>query len=141
MTGMDELRTCYKCDYETRNPLGACPQCGHQLRTSTQVKRLGIVLAVVGAVLTLFMGGIAILVSGIVLQSSNPHASSRFTGGPGVLVFMYGLFAVVELFGVTSLVAGIYQIRHGRRNTKLVRVILVLAGILIATGYAGQMFL
>jgi hypothetical protein len=141
MMGTDEMRICYKCDYETGNPLGACPQCGHHLRTTTQIKRLGIVMAALGAFLILFMGGIAVVVTQIVLQSGNPHASSRFTGGPGVLIFMYGIFALVMTFGVTGLAAGIFQIKHGRRNTKLVQVIFVLAGIFMAAGTLVRIFL
>jgi hypothetical protein len=141
MTGTDEMRICYKCNYETGNPLGACPQCGHHLRTATQIKRLGIVMAALGGFLILFIGGIAVVVTGIILQSDDPNASSRFTGGPGVLIFMYGIFALVMMFGVTGLAAGIFQIKHGRRNTKLVQVILVLAGIFMAAGTLAQIFL
>ena len=134
MMRTDEMRICYKCDYETGNPLGACPQCGHHLRTAAQIKKLGMALAALSAFIILFIGGITVVVTGIVLQSDDPTASSRFTGGPGMLIFMYGIFAVVFMFGLTGLAAGIFQIKHGRRNLKLVRVILVLAGIFLAVG-------
>jgi MFS family permease len=141
MIGMNETRICYKCDYETNNPLGACPQCGHHLRTTAQIKRLGMLMAALGAFLTLFMGGITVTVAQMVWHPFDPHATSNFTGGPGALLFIFGIFAVVMMFGLTSLAAGIFQIKHGRRNRKLVKTILVLAGVFVAVGCLVQIFL
>ncbi len=134
MTTLSETRICYRCDYETQNPLGACPQCGHPLRTPTQIKRLGMIMAAAGGFLILFMGGIAVTVAGMVWHPFNPRASSQFTGGPGDLLFIFGIFATVMIFGGCALAAGVFQIKHGRRNPRLTRYAFVLAGILVATG-------
>lgn len=141
MTKMDETRICYKCDYETNNPLGACPQCGHQLRTTAQVKRLGMLMAALGVALTLFIGGVAFVVAGIIWPPSNLNPSARFNGGPEILIFMFGIFAVAITFGLTTLLAGIFQIKYGRRNLKMVKVMLTLAFTLVVVGSLGPMFL
>ncbi|HMV84320.1 MAG TPA: hypothetical protein PKC13_21370 [Blastocatellia bacterium] len=141
MTALDEMRICYRCDYETRNPLGACPQCGHPLRTPTQIKRLGMVMAAAGGFLILFMGGIALTVVGMVWHPFKPHTPSQFTGGPGGLLFIFGIFAVVMIFGGCALAAGVFQIKHGRRNPRLTRYAFVLAGILMAAGTLVQIIL
>ena len=141
MTGINETRICYKCDYETKNPLGACPQCGHHLRTTAQVKRLGMVMAALGGFLTLFMAGLTVTVAQMVWHPFDPRASSSFTGGPEALLFIFGIFAVVMVFGLTSLAAGIFQIKHGRRNRKVVKMILALAGVLVAAGCLVQIIL
>lgn len=141
MTALEEMRICYRCDYQTHNPLGACPQCGHPLRTPAQIKRLGVILAALGGFLILFMGGITVTVAGLVWRPFNPRTSSQFTGGPADMLFIFGLFAVVIMFGVCALAAGVFQIKHGRRNPKLIRFAFVLAGILMVAGTLVRIFL
>ena len=38
---MDQLRSCYKCGYETHEPVKQCPKCGQRLRTAREVRVLG----------------------------------------------------------------------------------------------------
>lgn len=80
------------------------------------IRRLGWVLIGVGAFLVLFMGYIALVVGRIILHSNDPDATTRFTGGPGMILFTFAVFGVVIAFGLVSLLNGIWQVRYGKRN-------------------------
>jgi len=126
------MRICYKCDYATTQPLKACPQCGQQqFRTASQIRTLGWVLAVIGAGLTIFMAWLSVVVGQVILLPNLPGTSTRFTGGPNMILFIVGVFGVVLAIGIASFSAGVFQIRNGRRNKGLVKVMLVLAAMFI----------
>jgi hypothetical protein len=55
------------------------------------------------------------------LLNDGPEATTHFTGGPVMAVFIFGLFAFVFAFGVAALKAGLFQIRHDRRDPSAVR--------------------
>lgn len=139
LPGTGEPRTCYKCDYETSQPQTDCPHCGQRLRTARQVRVLGWVLLLTGTFLVGFMGTITVLVARIVAHSDEPGATTRFTGGTGIAVFMFGIFGLVLAFGLTSMFGGIWQIRYGKRNRKLTLVILVLAAGFLVLGTLVQL--
>ncbi|MGH9765855.1 MAG: hypothetical protein ACREAB_00350 [Blastocatellia bacterium] len=134
MTFENEGRICYKCDYETDQPLNDCPRCGQRLRTAQQVRKLGWVLAAAGVFLTIFMIVITVIVGNAILQSDRPAAGARFTGGPGMMIFIFVVFGAVLTFGLTSFAAGVWQIKHGRRNRRLTKIILALAVVFLAAG-------
>lgn len=142
MIAMDQMRICYKCDYETNQSLKICPQCGQpQLRTASQIRTLGWVLAIIGALLAIFMAGLSLVVGRIILFPNLPGTSTRFTGGPEMVLFIIGIFGVVLAFGVASFFAGLYQIRNGRRNKHLTKMILILGGAFMFVGIVVRMFL
>ncbi len=136
-----EARVCYKCDFETGRELEKCPRCGHKLMTAGKVKALGWVLIVLGVFLVLFMGGITILVAGIIAQTGAPGSTQRFDGGPKEMALIFGIFALVIAFGLTCTAAGISQARSGRRNKKLVKVLMGVFFALIAVGTLIQIVL
>src|SRR5438552_2412562 len=106
MTGIDQIRICYKCDYATSQPLKVCPQCGRQqFRTTDQIRMLGWVLAVIGAILTIFMAWLSVVVGQVILLPNLPGTSTRFTGGPNMILFIVGIFGVVLAIGIASLSA------------------------------------
>lgn len=134
----DKARICYKCNYETDQPLNDCPRCGQQLKTAQQIRKLGWVLTVLGGFLIIFMTVITVIVGNLILQSGQPDAVARFKGEPGLIIFILAVFGSVLTFGLTSIAAGVWQIRYGRRNKYLVRIMLALAAVFMATGlYAG----
>jgi hypothetical protein len=136
----DELRTCYKCDYETTEQVAKCPRCGQRMRTARQVRRLGWVLTFLGAFLVIFMGAITVLVTNIISQANDPHATTKFTGGPEMLLFMYGLFGFVILFGLVAMTGGIWQIKYGKRNKKLAYIVLAMGLIFVIIGWLVRIF-
>jgi hypothetical protein len=129
-----ETRVCYKCGHETDRVLTECPECGQKLRTSGQVKVLGWVLLLLGAFLVVFMGSIAFLVARIIAGTDEPGATTRFDGGPKEVAMIFGIFGLVLAFGFTSMVAGFWQVWYGRRNKRLVWVILGIAVSLLVIG-------
>jgi len=139
-TSADELRTCYKCDYETTEPLDKCPRCGQRLRTARQVRRLGWVLTFLGGFLVVFMGAITIFITNIISQANDPHATTKFNGSPDMLLLMYGLFGFVILFGLVGMAGGIWQIKYGKRNKKLAYIILGMGVIFLLIGFLFRAF-
>jgi uncharacterized paraquat-inducible protein A len=135
MRPADAPRSCYSCDYETVEPVIDCPRCGHLLRTARQVRRLGWVLAAMGLFLVLFMTGIMILIANIMARTGKPGSTESFSGGPLEAAMIFAVLGLVWVFGLTGLVGGIWQIKHGKRNRKLIRIILWLgaAFLVIAT--------
>lgn len=135
------MRICYKCNYATSHALTVCPQCGQQqFRTTGQIRRLGWVLAVLGAFLIIFMTWISISIGSVILYSNYPGARSHFTGGPGMIMFIVGLFGIVLTFGIASFSAGIFQIKYGRRNKGLTTTIMVLGAMFMIVAGVVRVF-
>ena len=134
-----ELRTCYRCDYETTDVLDKCPRCGRSLRTARQVRRLGWVLTFLGAFLVVFMGVIAVLVTGLISRADE-SARAKLNDNSGMLLFMYGLFGFVILFGLVGMAGGIWQIKYGKRNKKLAYIIIGMGIIFALIGYLFRAF-
>jgi uncharacterized membrane protein YphA (DoxX/SURF4 family) len=127
-----ELRICYKCDHETREAVERCPRCGNRrVLTTTRIRALGGVLVAVGLFLVLFMGAITVIVAGIVANSADPNATTRFEGGTKELALIFGLFGLVIAFGAASTVGGAMQLARGRRSKTMVRVILGIFVVLL----------
>lgn len=132
-----EMRSCAKCEYETDQVLTKCPRCGRKgMQTASTIRVLGWVLLVIGAFLVVFMGALSVLIASIILNSGDPGATTRFNGGTKEIAFIVGVFSVVIAIGVTSLVSGFWQIRYGRRNKSIVRIMVWLA---LAFMVAGQL--
>jgi hypothetical protein len=118
-----------------------CPRCGHKLMTAGKVKVLGWVLIGLGAFLVLFMGVITVIVAGIIAQTGAPGSTQRFDGGPKELALIFGIFGLVIAFGLTCIAAGISQARSGRRNKKLVKVLMGVFVALVVVGTLIQILL
>src|SRR2546423_9347967 len=113
---MEQLRTCYKCGYETHDALKQCPQCGQRLRTAREVRVLGWVQLFLGLFLVGMMGTITYYVAPLILQAGTPGGGARFTGTPQQALIILGLFGLLIVFGLTSVISGLWQIKTGRRN-------------------------
>ena len=127
---------CDKCNFETDELIGGCPRCGSALRKTSTVQKLGWVLVVLGGLLTAFMSVLIVVITRIINNSDEPGTSARFTGDATAAGFIYAILGVVLALSITFVVAGIWQIRYGRRNKKLVFVALVLAALFYAAGEA-----
>ncbi|PYS87946.1 MAG: hypothetical protein DMF64_21785 [Acidobacteria bacterium] len=92
-------------------------------------------LTILGVFLVAFMGTITVYITRIIAQTDEPGAATRFTGGPEMLLFMYGLFGFVILFGLIAMAGGIWQIKYGKRNRKLAYIILGLGVIFLLIGW------
>ncbi|HYY42921.1 MAG TPA: hypothetical protein VE775_09335 [Pyrinomonadaceae bacterium] len=113
---MDQLRSCYKCGYETNEPVKQCPKCGQRLRTAREVRALGWLQLLIGIFLVGLMGTITFKLAPLLLQTGVREGGSRFTGTPQQAFLILGLFGLLILFGATSMTSGLWQIKTGRRN-------------------------
>lgn len=101
---------------------------------------LGWVLVVLGTVLVVFMGGLGIILGGIIAGTNQPGSTSRFTGGPEVVLFIVVIFGLVILFGLVSMATGAWQIWYGKPNTMLRVIMIVVAGLLFLIGSTVSFF-
>ncbi|MEO5859274.1 MAG: hypothetical protein ABIR33_10030 [Pyrinomonadaceae bacterium] len=109
------------------------PQTG--IKSPATLRALGTVQIILGGAL---MGGMAVLswVMYGVIHNNDPRASTRFTGSESDIVFMFGIFALVFFIGLTSLVAGLWQMVFGKRNLILVWIMLGLGAVFLLIGTA-----
>ena len=131
---MSKILSCPKCDFETTESLAKCPNCGRRLQSAKKVRILGWVLVLLGSSLAIFMGGLGIILAGIIAGTGQPGETTRFTGGPEVVLFIVAIFGLVILFGLVSIAAGAWQIWYGKPNSTLRIMMFVVAGLLLLIG-------
>ena len=124
MTEADH-RKCFSCGFETTSVMRRCPKCNRGLRTSQQVRLLGIALVVIGAGLSAGMAYL-IWVIAIIMRNKRGGAASSFTGTPRDAAFIFAILGLVLALGVTSLSTGLWQVVFGRPNRLLSATVLVL---------------
>ena len=135
---MNGLNTCSRCGYTTNETIGQCPQCGQRestARSPKTVRRLGWVQLVLGLFLVGLMGTITWNVAPLMAGSGPTQGGGRFTGTAEQAQLVLGLFGLVIMFGLTSMVNGIWQIRTGRRNKWIFIFMLALTAVLIVVGW------
>lgn len=136
-----QLHTCYKCRYEAITPNNRCPRCGKRLYTMRDTRWRGFFLLLIGAFLSLFMSVIAFFVSVFLMQAShNPATARELNRESGMLLMVYGIFAMVVAMGVVAMLAGVWQMIFGRRNMILIWIFLALVTITFFVGGVFQIF-
>lgn len=131
---MQEASSCYSCGHVTYETGNKCPKCGRRLRTAKQVRLLGWLQLAIGVFLVGLMGTITYYVAPLMLRAGETTGTSRganFTGTPGQAQMILALFGMVIVFGLGSMLSGLWQIKTGRRNKWLFIVMLVLFVVLI----------
>jgi MFS family permease len=103
-----------------------CLRCGRVLHPPERLRAAGVLYLGLGVLLTGAAAYLIALVAGIVARSDDPEATWRFTGDAGALALVFGALGFVLVVGVTGLLMGLWQIRHGRRNLALVRLAMLL---------------
>lgn len=131
---MEETSSCFSCGHVTNETGGKCPNCGRRLRTAKQVRRLGWMQLLIGVFLIGLMGTITYNLAPLLLQAGESAGGARFTGTPQQAQLILALFGMVLLFGLGSLVSGVWQIRTGRRNKWLF--IMMVALFLVLIGFS-----
>jgi len=135
------LRPCHFCGHPLEETYRVCTECGRPNRTPKQVWTLGWVLVGLGAFLVVFMAGLSLVIGRIIARSSNPEATTRFTGDASDAAIMFGIFGFIALFGLLGIAAGASQIRHGKVNRRMVTLVLVLGGAIFAGAQLSLIFL
>ncbi len=131
-------RNCYKCGFEGKTPLSQCPHCGQRLRSANEIRGLGVVLFLIGGLLSSIGGGLFVLVALLVAQAGQPGSNVKMTEearGGVIFLFIFGIFALLVALGLTAMLAGVWQILFGRRNKFFVYVFL---GLVVVTLIAGS---
>lgn len=133
---MEESSSCYSCGHVTSDVAAAaqCPKCGRRLRTAKQVRRLGWLQLLIGVFLVGLMGTITYNLAPSLLPSAattTTRGGARFTGTPQQAQLILGLFGMVIVFGLGSILSGLWQIKTGRRNKWLFVIMVLLFVVLI----------
>ena len=138
-----EFRQCFNCNYEAVTDQTICPRC-HKAKfiTASSIRTRGIVLLIVGLFLVVFMGAIGVFVGLMLLGSmKNPESARKIKDEWFTFIAIYGVFAAVIVFGLNSIVSGIWMVAARRRNRFLVWVMWALLALLLAASGFASAFL
>ena len=83
---------------------------------------LGGIMAACGLFLIVMMGGLIVFFAQAVLGYPTYLGKFGFDGGPIMAGFVFALFAAILAFGIAALHGGIWQIRHKRRDPRMLMV-------------------
>jgi hypothetical protein len=129
----DDLSTCHACDYQTHKFVSHCPRCGASMQSKRWSRRFGWGLLVCGLFITAGIGAVIFNVAPMLLHPGDSIGGSRFSGTVAQGRFFLGLLALVATFGTTTALYGLWQILAGRRDKRVIYLLLgfgVLLGLL-----------
>jgi hypothetical protein len=132
----EDLNTCIACGYQSYKYGSRCPQCGGGMQTRRWSRRLGWVLIGCGVFLTGMMGTLIWYTAPMLLQPGKSVDGTRFDGSPAMAIVVLAIFGAVLAFGVTALGYGVFQVRTGRRDKRVIVAMLGLWAILLMAAYA-----
>jgi hypothetical protein len=132
----EDLNTCIACGHQTYRYVSRCPQCGGSMQTRRWSRRLGWVLIGCGVILTAMMGTLIWYTAPMLLQPGKSFDGTRFDGGPGMALVVLAIFGAVLAFGVTALGYGVFEVRTGRRDKRVIYAMLGLWTLLLMVAYA-----
>ena len=94
------------------------------------MKVRGWVVIVCGSLLAGMMGWLSVWFAWVLWdQQRNPQATTSFTGGPVMAALVMGLFLLLFAFGAAMVRGGIYMIRRGQRDARMLQWIPVVMGV------------
>lgn len=94
---------------------------------SARIRKLGWFSVVLGALLVAGM----LFVIFFEARAMLPGSDTFYTGTHAQAVLMFLALGDVAVFGVVSILAGLWQIKHGRRNKKLLSLVIGLAVVAV----------
>jgi len=112
-----------------------CPECGGRAVPQGRIRALGAVSIACGVLLLAIMAAVLWFAMPVMLAAGGDVGGARWTGTADQTIFALAIFAMVVAVGVVALVAGLTQLRHGRRHHGAIRLILGVAGVLIVIGW------
>jgi hypothetical protein len=136
---MADQSTCMSpaCGITVEGSFTQCPQCGWAMRGPRNIKVRGWVLIALGLFLALFMGSIAlVLLPAMLSPGKEMDGGVTFTGTAADAEFVWTIFALVILFGLVGIAAGVHMVVRGRPNRAFTSVILLIAAILFGIAWA-----
>lgn len=115
---------CGSCGSGTPAWSDVCAECGAVLHSPRRLRHAGVLYLGLGMLLTAPAVYLILLVARILARSDDPGAATRFTGGPADLALVFATLGFVLLLGIVGIAMGAWQVVHGRRDTRLVRVVM-----------------
>jgi MFS family permease len=103
-----------------------CQQCGMVLYSARCLRAAGVLYLVMGLLLSGAASYLMALIASLIHSTDDPDKAARLAKSTWVVALAFGALSFVLLLGVTGILMGVWQIRHGRRNPRLVRVAIFL---------------
>lgn len=116
----EDLNTCIACGYRSYKFGSRCPQCGGGMATRRWARRFGGILVACSLAITAIMGTVTYHTAPLMLHPGRSIDGTRFSGTPAQGLMIMGLFALVLAFGLTALTYGIWQMKTGKRDRRVV---------------------
>jgi len=132
----EDLSKCWSCGFETHVYRSHCPQCGGSLQSRRWSRRFGIVLTLCGALITGIMGVVGGNLVPMLLHPGRDFGGTRYAGGPVMAGVVLLILALVGALGVTALGYGVWQVATGKRDRRVVRIVLAVYVTLAVTAVA-----
>lgn len=131
---------CGACGGSTPTWSDVCAGCGLVLQSARRLRTAGVVYLVLGSFLSIVGTYLMLVITGVTSYLFDPPPNVRISGGIWGALLVYGGVSFVILVGVVVTLMGVWQILYGRRNLKLVRVIIVCYIIFWIAGLLLQIF-
>lgn len=125
----EDLSKCYQCGYETYRLMSHCPQCGWGLQSKRWSRRYGCMLLLMGLFISTIMTLLLIDFGPKLLHATT--GSTGFSGTAGQGRIALAILGAVEVFGVTTLGYGLWQVVTGRRSKWVIYFVI---GVAVALG-------
>jgi hypothetical protein len=135
-----ESYSCLGCGAESDGAASKCPQCGGAVRGARSIRQRGWWLTILGLLIAVFFAVVIINQAIDVYHSGEPDARVRYTGGSWMIAFMFGTLGLVFFVGIGFVASGIWQIRYGKPNVKVVAAVIGLFSLLMAIAYIVSWF-
>jgi predicted nucleic acid-binding Zn ribbon protein len=116
---------CGSCGSGTPVWSDVCAECGVVLHSPRRLRQAGVLYLFLGMLLTAPAVYMILWAADVVAHSDDPGATTRFSGGAGDAALVFAAMGFVLLLGITGIAMGAWQVVHGRRNPRLVRVVMV----------------
>lgn len=134
-TNREDLSTCWSCGFETHKYRSQCPNCGSSLQSRRWSRRFGLLLTLCGVFLTGLMSVVLYKIGPMLRHPGVEINGTRFSGSAGQALLVLLVLSAVFVFGATALGYGAWQMATGRRNKK---VLYVMVGIFAALAVVAE---
>jgi hypothetical protein len=119
-TDQEDLSECIACGHTTYKFASHCPQCGSPIQSRRWSRRFGIGLFLCGSFITGVIGTVAWFTMPAILRAGQEVDGNTFSGTRQQALMVLTVYGIVAAFGLTTMIYGIWQVRTGRRNLKVI---------------------
>jgi magnesium-transporting ATPase (P-type) len=123
-----KFKTCFGCNYQAETTETKCPNCQKPLQDESTIRILGGLLMFIGLLLVGVMSAIMLWMN---KTMNNPSSTTKFTVTSDKKMITFLILGAVAAFGFSAFIAGSYQLFTGKRNKKLIWLMLGLWIVLI----------